>query len=121
VPLIDGGTVRLPRVVGQGRASDLILTGRPVAAEEAARIGLADRLCPEGQALATALELAENLTRFPQACLRADHRSARPDGSVLAAALRREWESAAVLEGEGLAGAARFAAGRGRGGDFADI
>ena len=121
VPLIDGGTVRLPRIVGQGRANDLILTGRPVSAPEAHAMGLADRLCDDGAALSTALGLAEQLTRFPQACMRADHLSARMNGAELAAALTREWRSYVTFLKEGQAGAARFAAGKGRGGDFSDI
>lgn len=121
VPLIDGGTVRLPRILGQGRANDLILTGRPVAAEEAARIGLADRVVPKGGALAAALDLAEGLARFPQACLRADHLSARMPAADLAAALRREWRSVTAFDAEGRAGAARFAAGHGRAGRFDDL
>lgn len=118
VPLIDGGTVRLPMVVGQGRANDLILTGRAVTADEAARIGLADRVVAQGTALAEALDLAESLTRFPQGCLRADHLSARLPPAELAARLRREWQSAGMVLAEGVAGAARFAAGAGRGGSF---
>lgn len=121
VPLIDGGTVRLPLILGQGRANDLILTGRAVDAREALAIGLADRVAPEGEALAAALALAGDLTRFPQGCLRADHLSARLPGAELAARLRREWRSARIFHEEGMHGAARFAAGRGRGGDFADI
>lgn len=121
VPLIDGGTVRLPRILGQGRANDLILTGRPVAAAEAFRIGFADRICPQGAALDTARTLARDLTRFPQACMQADHLSARMAPADLAAALRREWVSAGAFVAEGRAGAARFAAGKGRSGDFSDI
>ncbi len=121
VPLIDGGTVRLPRIVGQGRANDLILTGRRVDADEALRIGLADRTCPEGQERDTALALAHDLTRFPQGCLRADHLSARMAGTDLAAALRREWASAALYHAEGRGGAVRFAGGKGRSGDFGAI
>ena len=116
VPLIDGGTVRLPAILGQGRANDLILTGRAVQADEALRIGLADRLAAPGAALAVALDLAEGLSRFPQLCLRADHLSARLAPEHLAAALTREWASAAMVRAEGAAGAARFAAGAGRGG-----
>ncbi|GAB4266282.1 MAG: crotonase/enoyl-CoA hydratase family protein [Pararhodobacter sp.] len=116
VPLIDGGTVRLPRVVGQGRANDLILTGRPIDADEAQRIGLADRVVAPGRALEAALALAKGLCGFPQACLRADFLSARMPPAELAAALRREWASAAIVLTEGVAGAARFAAGHGRGG-----
>ncbi len=121
VPLIDGGTVRLPRMLGQGRANDLILTGRPVQADEARQVGFADRVCAPGQALAVALALAEDLTRFPQVCLRGDFLSARMPADALAAALRREWVSAEAFLSEGKAGAARFAAGKGRGGDFDDI
>jgi len=121
VPLIDGGTVRLPRLLGQGRANDLILTGRPVEAEEARAMGFADRVVPQGAALAEAQALARDLARFPQGCLRADHLSARMPPADLAAALRREWASAALFTQEGRAGAARFAAGKGRGGDFSNL
>lgn len=121
VPLIDGGTVRLPRLVGQGRANDLILTGRPVDATEAQAMGLADRIVPRGQALAAATELAHSLTRFPQGCMRADHLSARLPPADLAQALRREWASAAMFAAEGRAGAARFAGGQGRSGRFDTI
>ncbi len=121
VPLIDGGTVRLPRILGQGRASDLILTGRPVETDEALTLGFANRTCGSGQALEVAQALARDLTRFPQACMRADHLSARMTGAELARALRREWRSVHAFGDEGRAGAARFAAGKGRGGDFGDI
>src|SRR3546814_9976398 len=76
VPLIDGGTVRLPRIVGQGRALDMILTGRPVAADEAHRIGLADRVVADGQALAAAINLAKQIAAFPQICMNSDRLSA---------------------------------------------
>lgn len=121
VPLIDGGTVRLPQVVGQGRANDLILTGRAVNAVEAAAIGLADRVTPKGGALTAALQMAEGLTRFPQGCMRADFLSARGDPAALAAALRREWASAGMALAEGVQGATRFAEGHGRGGRFDDL
>jgi len=121
VPLIDGGTVRLPRILGQGRANDLILTGRPVQAEEALAMGFADRVVPQGGALAAAQGLARDLARFPQGCLRADHMSARLPPADLAVALRREWASSALFADEGRAGAARFAAGKGRGGDFSSL
>lgn len=121
VPLIDGGTVRLPRILGQGRANDLILTGRPVDAEESLAMGFANRICESGEALATAQALALDLIRFPQGCLRADHLSARPSPSELAQALRREWRSASMFGDEGTSGAARFAAGKGRGGNRDDI
>ncbi len=121
VPLIDGGTVRLPRILGQGRANDLILTGRPVDGDEAHRVGLVDRICPEGHAMEEALILAESLTRFPQACMRADFLSARPTGVELADGLRREWASFDAFSAEGQKGAVRFAAGKGRGGGFSDF
>ncbi|MCC6001565.1 MAG: crotonase/enoyl-CoA hydratase family protein [Pararhodobacter sp.] len=121
VPLIDGGTVRLPMTIGQGRANDLILTGRPVPASEALAMGLADRVVPGDQALPAAMALAESLTRFPQGCLRADHLSARLAPAELAKRLRREWESVRLVMHEGVSGAARFAAGHGRRGRFDDI
>ncbi|MFA3919072.1 crotonase/enoyl-CoA hydratase family protein [Ruegeria hyattellae] len=121
VPLLDGGTVRLPAILGQGRANDLILTGRPVQADEAQANGFANYTCAQGAALDTAIALARDLIRFPQGCLRADHLSARPTPAELAQALRREWASAAVFEAESREGAARFAGGKGRSGDFADI
>ena len=116
VPLIDGGTVRLPRLVGQGRALDMILTGRAVAADEALAIGLANRVVDDGLALAEAQALALQIAGFPQACLRADRASAIAQwGADLSTALRREGAGgAAVVQAEGLAGAARFAAGAGR-------
>lgn len=121
VPLIDGGTVRFPRLMGQGRASDLILTGRGIGAEEAQQMGFADRVCDSGAALEVAQGIARDLVRFPQACMLADHLSSRMTPGDLAAGLRREWISASAFAAEGRAGAARFAAGRGRGGDFSDI
>ena len=123
VPLIDGGTVRLPRLVGQGRALDMILTGRPVAAAEALAFGLADRLVPAGEALREATRLAGEIARFPQLCLRADRASAYAafDGD-LAAALRAEARRGqAPLAAEARAGAGRFTAGKGRSGDFGSI
>jgi enoyl-CoA hydratase len=123
VPLIDGGTVRLPRIVGQGRALDLILTGRPVGAAEALALGLANRVVPDGQARAEAERLAHELARFPQLCLRTDRMSAYAGWDAdLPQALRAEALAGAepVREGAGE-GASRFAGGRGRGGDFGDI
>lgn len=111
VPLIDGGTVRLPRLIGASRASDLILTGRPVRAQEALEIGLVNRLAPTGEALAAALELATQLAQSPQHCLREDLRSTREQwGYPLGAALTQEVRGGiAVLEsGEPEVGAARF-------------
>ncbi len=121
VPLIDGGTVRLPQILGQGRANDLILTGRKLPAEEAYRIGFADRICPSGEALDMAKGIAHEITRFPQACMRADHLSAQMPSQDLAEALRREWRSAKTFLAEGRAGAQRFASGLGRSGDFSRI
>ncbi len=116
VPLIDGGTVRLPRIVGQGRALDLILTGRPVGADEALAMGLANRVVPDGQAVAAALALAAQIASFPQRCMNADRASALAQWDrPLAEALRHEGRGGqAVVFEEGLAGAARFAGGAGR-------
>jgi enoyl-CoA hydratase len=117
VPLIDGGTVRLPRLVGQGRALDLILTGRAVGAEEALRIGLVDRVVEPGQALAAAQEMARQISAFPQAALGADRRNVFDQWSLdEEAALRKEGAGGAeVLEsGEAQEGAERFAKGSGR-------
>lgn len=123
VPLIDGGTVRLPRLVGMGRAMDLILTGRKVDAEEALRIGLCERVVPRGGARAAAEAYAAEIARFPQACLRSDRAAAEDAwGRDLPDALHREWlRSRGMVAAEGAAGAARFAAGKGRGGDFEAI
>jgi len=122
VPLIDGGTVRLPRIVGQGRALDMILTGRPVGAEEALRIGLADRVVANGGARAAAERLAAEIAAFPNRCMRADRRSALEQWSLPeAAALANEYRHGiTVIEsGETQQGAARFAGGAGRHGSFA--
>ncbi len=123
VPLIDGGTVRLPRIVGRGRALDIILTGRKVEAQECLRIGLAERLVPHGKSRAAAEELAREIARFPQACMRADRRSVwLQEGLSETEGLRAEWAcSSGMVEREGAAGAARFAAGKGRHGDFGEI
>ena len=124
VPLIDGGTIRLPRLIGHSRALDLILTGRPVDATEALQIGLANRVVEDGEALPAALELAQQLSRFPQACLRSDRLSAYEQWAMpLEAALRNEYERglAVVASRETLEGATRFAAGKGRHGDFETI
>jgi enoyl-CoA hydratase len=123
VPLIDGGTVRLPRIVGMGRALDMILTGRPVAAREAYEWGLANRVVPQGQARAEAVKLAKEIARFPELCMRTDRASAYRQWDMdLPAALKMEGREglAPLLEGA-REGAARFAAGRGRGGDFGEI
>jgi enoyl-CoA hydratase len=119
VPLIDGGTVRLPRLVGLGHAMDLILTGRKVEAPEALRIGLANRVVPRGAARAEAIALAEQLAAFPQETLRADRLNAYEQwGKTLPQALHAEWERSRQRLAEGLEGATRFAAGEGRHGKF---
>jgi enoyl-CoA hydratase len=119
VPLIDGGTVRLPRIVGEGRALDLILTGRPVPAPEALSMGLVNRLAPPGGARAAAEELAAEIARFPQACLRSDLASARAAaGMPEKEALRTETRWGMTVLQEALEGAARFSAGEGRHGTF---
>jgi enoyl-CoA hydratase len=123
VPLIDGGTVRLPRLVGLGRARELVLRGRRVDAEECLRIGLCEFVVPAGEALATAEAHARDIARFPQHCLRADRRGLENhQGLPTLEALRAEFQwSVPVLQTEGLGGAGRFAEGRGRHGDFEDL
>jgi enoyl-CoA hydratase len=117
VPLIDGGTVRLPRLIGHSRALDLILTGRGVSAEEALQMGLANRVVADGEALAAALELAQQLARLPQTCLRSDRMSAYEQwGMPLDAALRNEFNHglATLSSPETAQGVAKFASGSGR-------
>ena len=119
VPLIDGGTVRLPRLVGLSHALDLILTGRKVEADEALRMGLCNRVVPAGQALEAALALGHQLAAFPQATLRADRASAlAAEGLPLQQALLQEWAGGRECLAEALRGASRFAAGQGRHGQF---
>jgi enoyl-CoA hydratase len=121
VPLVDGGTVRLPRLIGTSRAMDLILTGRPVDAAEALAIGLANRVVP-GEALAAAQELAAQLAAFPQTCMRRDRLSVLDQGGLSEGdALDTEFAHGQVsLAADALAGAARFAGGAGRHGSFGD-
>ncbi|OBI92253.1 crotonase/enoyl-CoA hydratase family protein [Mycobacterium asiaticum] len=115
VPLIDGGTVRLPRLIGHSRAMDLILTGRAVKADEALAIGLANRVAPKGQGLRAAQELAAQLAALPQQCLRSDRLSALHQwGLPESAAMDLEFASISRVAGEALEGAGRFAAGAGR-------
>src|SRR5882724_2369800 len=121
VPLVDLGTVRLPRMIGQGRALDLILTGRAVSGEEALQIGLVNRLVEPGKALAAAVELAHSLAAFPQHGLRADRMSVYEQWAL-------SWEDArrnelkhglqVLASGESRAGAQRFASGEGKYGKF---
>jgi enoyl-CoA hydratase len=121
VPLIDGGTVRLPRIVGQGRAMDMILTGRPVTADEALRIGLADRISPDGGALAAAIDLAKQIAAFPQTCMNSDRLSAyrQWDFDIEGALAHEALAGVAPLREGAAAGARRFTEGAGRGGSFA--
>lgn len=120
VPLIDLGTVRLPRLIGHSRAMDLILTGRPVKADEALSMGLANRVVEDGKALEAALEIAEQLSAFPQICMRADRKSAIEQWSL-------DWDQAMktemngglpAVQAEAIAGASRFSGGTGRHGKF---
>lgn len=123
VPLIDGGTVRLPRLIGHARAMDLILTGRGVGAEEALAMGLVNRVVPSGTARAAAEALAAEIARFPQVCLREDRLSAITQWDLdHQAAMANEFAHGRVSLAAGSAeGAARFAAGKGRGGRFDEI
>lgn len=123
VPLIDGGTVRLPRIVGTGRALEIILTGRKVPAEEALRIGACEHVVPDGTSREFAEAMAHEISRFPQACTRADRRSVyAQQGCSIREGMRREWYNGIpAFHAEGAAGAKRFAEGKGRHGDFSDI
>jgi enoyl-CoA hydratase len=122
VPLIDGGTQRLPRIVGMGRALDLILTGRIVEAVEALAIGLLTEVVPPGKHRDRALEMAEGLAAFPQETMLADRRSAlEGSGMTLEEGLAREAQIGGAVSGVGVKGAARFAAGEGRGGEGSGV
>jgi enoyl-CoA hydratase len=124
VPLIDLGTIRLPRLIGHSQAIDLILTGRPVGGAEALRMGLANRLVLKGEALEHAIALAKQIARFPQTCLRADRLSALQqwdlaEEQAIASELRGGLE--VIASGETMSGAARFASGAGRHGAFGEV
>jgi enoyl-CoA hydratase len=123
VPLIDGGTVRLPRLVGMGKAMEIILTGRKVPADEACRIGLCEKVVAHGAAREAAEEMAQQIARFPQECVRSDRLSAyRAWGKSVREGLESEWAtSAGIVKAEGIRGATRFAEGKGRHGDFNNI
>ena len=123
VPLIDGGTVRLPRLVGMGKALEIIMTGRKVTAEESYRIGLCEKVVPHGKAREAAEAMAQEIARFPQECMRSDRLSAyRAWGKSVREGLESEWlTSAGIVKAEGIRGATRFSEGKGRHGDFGDI
>ncbi len=120
VPLVDGGTVRLPRLIGTGRALDLVLTGRAVSAEEAREMGLVNRVVASGEARRAAEELAAQIAAFPQTCMRNDRRSLHfQDGHTEAEAMAYEFGlGQGSLQSDGLDGARRFRDGAGRHGEF---
>jgi enoyl-CoA hydratase len=123
IPLSDGCTVRLPRLIGQGRALEIVMTGRKVGAQECFKIGLCEKVVPDGEARQAAEEMARQIAQFPQTCLRADRRSVYSQhGLPVLAALESEWNNCSgVFKAEGAAGAARFAGGAGRHGVFSNF
>ena len=124
VPLVDGGTIRLTRLLGTSHAMDLILTGRGVSGEEAKMMGLVNRLTPKGEALNGAIELAQQLCKFPQGCMRSDRQSVYDQWDMdISSALQRETELGlnVIHSGETREGATRFAEGKGRHGDFGNL
>ncbi|MBO9450052.1 crotonase/enoyl-CoA hydratase family protein [Tropicibacter sp. R16_0] len=123
ITLMDGGTVRLPRLVGQGKALEIAMTGRKVPAEECYQIGLAEKVVPEGEARAAAEAMAREIARFPQMAVRADRAAIiATRGMPVRQALEYEWEHGQdAIEQEGTAGAGRFSSGAGRHGDFQNI
>lgn len=125
VPLIDGGTVRLQAIVGLGRALDMILTGRPVGAQEALAMGLANRVVPKGESLKHALELARQLIAFPELCLNTDRRScyySAYESTSFEDAMSQEFNAGSkVISAEAITGAARFSRGSGRHGSFKEF
>ncbi|KAA0021157.1 crotonase/enoyl-CoA hydratase family protein [Antrihabitans cavernicola] len=121
VPLIDGGTIRLPRLIGHSHALDLILTGRPVGADEAFRMGLANRISEPGRVLDAAVELAEQLAAFPQTCMRQDRLSSYEQENLdLDAAFGSEWQHGMTSMVDTVTGATKFASGSGRHGNFTE-
>ncbi len=123
VPLIDGGTVRLPRLVGQGRALEIILTGRKVPAEECVQIGACESLVPDGTSRVAAEAMAQEIARFPQVCVRADRYSTiAQHGRSVREAMKQEWRSGqAPMRHDAVKGASRFSEGLGRHGDYKKI
>ena len=123
IPLVDGGTVRLPRLVGQGRAMEIILTGRKVPSDECLSIGACEKVVADGESRLAAEAMAHEIARFPQKCMNADRRSVyMQHGLSVRHAMEKEWyNSIPTVQSEGTAGASRFASGKGRHGSFTDI